>query len=101
MPRKWVGYLFCLVALLVATDWVMAQSQGTPGAQVVRGRGDRMERQLVYMPTSGTGGGRVQNGSGIMVFDVRNHFRLVKRIPSRGPTRPGRIRTGMKSKAWR
>jgi len=82
MPRKWVGYLICLVALLVATDWVVAQSQGTLGAQqVVRGRGERIERQLVYMPTSGTGGGRVQNGSGIMVFDVRNHFRLIKRIP--------------------
>jgi hypothetical protein len=74
MRRNWVAYAICLVALLHATDRIMAQAQGAQ--QVVRGRPDRLERQLVYMPTSGTGGGRVQNGSGIMVFDVRNHFRL-------------------------
>ncbi len=81
-PRKWVGVGVGLIALLVATDWVVAQTQRAPGTQQVqRGRGERGERQLVYMPTSGTGGGRIQNGSAIMVFDVRNKFRLVKRIP--------------------
>lgn len=80
--RKWVPYVVGLIALLGATEWVVAQSQGAAGVQqVTRGRGERGERQLVYMPTSGTGGGRIQNGSGIMVFDVRNRFRLVKRIP--------------------
>ena len=81
-PRKCVGYGIGLIALLMATNWVVVQAQGAAGAQgVERGRGERGERQLVYEPTSGTGGGRIQNGSGIMVFDVRNKFRLIKRIP--------------------
>ena len=79
--RKWIGYVVCLIALLASADWLVAQ--GGPGGQkVLRGRPPQGERRLLYVPSSGTGGGRVQNGSGILVFDVRDKFRFVKRIPT-------------------
>ena len=81
-PRKWLGsvmsvIILCFIILLVATDWVVAQSQSA-----ARGRPPRGEKQLLYIPSSGTGGGGAANGAGILVFDVRNNFRFVKRIPT-------------------
>ena len=81
-PRKWLGsvmsfIILCFIILLVATDWVVAQSQSA-----ARGRPPRGEKQLLYIPSSGTGGGGAQNGHGILAFDVRNNFRFVKRIPT-------------------
>lgn len=81
-PRKLVGYAFCLIALLTATDWVLAQSQGAAGAQVARGRPARGERYLLYAASPGTAGGGAAVGAGILVFDVRNNWRFVKRIPT-------------------
>ena len=81
-PRTFVGFALCLVAFLVAPAWVLAQAQQASGTEDVRGRPARGERQLLYVPSSGTGGGGAQNGHGILVFDVRNNFRFVKRIPT-------------------
>lgn len=83
--RRLAGYAVCLIALLAATDWVVAQSQGASGAQQVsRGRPARGERHLLYVPTPGSARAGEHTGYGILVFDVRNNWRFVKRIPTFG-----------------
>jgi DNA-binding beta-propeller fold protein YncE len=78
--RKWMGYVVCLVAVLMAVDWVAAQqaapAQGGPPL-ATRTRG---ERDLLYVASPGSAD--TLNLPGVYVFDVRDNFRFIKRIPT-------------------
>jgi WD40 repeat protein len=78
--RKLTRYAVCLIVLIVATDWALAQSQPAPNAQAApQGRAAAL-RDLLYVASPGSH--EAINGMGILVFDVKNDFRLVKRIPT-------------------
>lgn len=78
--RKFVGYVSSFLALSVATgwvatEWVAGQGQGVPGAPK-----PARERQLLYVVVPGSVERGHDSGVGVLVFDVRNNFRFVKRI---------------------
>lgn len=73
--QRGAAYLVCLFMLLVTTDWVVAQSGPLRGPMGTRGQS---ERDLLYVASPATDSS--QNGPGILVFDVRDNFKFVKRI---------------------
>ena len=94
--RRLAVFVSCLVALVLATDWLAAQTPERSGYDggmgMIRCSRDcapeRGERQLLYVGTPGTSRGDQQNGYGILVFDVRNNWQLIKRISTFGDQIP-------------
>jgi DNA-binding beta-propeller fold protein YncE len=92
-PRKWLGYIICLLALLMATGRVLAQSQppgqashrllgspasGYPPDYPIGSFVSKGQRDLLYVASPATH--HSKNAAGIYVFDVWDHFNFVKRI---------------------
>jgi DNA-binding beta-propeller fold protein YncE len=87
--RRWLVSAIGLIGLGVATVWgpapmpsVAAQTAApqTTAAQSAAAR--RNQKDLLYVGVHGTQGFPDAFGDGILVFDVANNFRFVKRIPS-------------------
>jgi DNA-binding beta-propeller fold protein YncE len=85
-PRKWLGYVICLVALLMATGRVLAQSPpGQMSHQLLVSwpsgnppNHPKGQRDLLYVASPGTH--LSINSAGIYVFDVWDNFKCVKLI---------------------
>jgi DNA-binding beta-propeller fold protein YncE len=82
---KLSGYTGCLlVATLVAMSWVPVRGQqGTGASSLASPEARKGPRDLLYVSANGTAYIRPhQIGTGVLVFDVRNDFQFVKRIPT-------------------
>ncbi len=79
--RTWVTSALGLIVLIVATDWVLAQAPApspAPAPQAAR----RNDKDLLYVGVHGTQRNPDAYGGGLLVFDVANNFRFIKRIPT-------------------
>jgi DNA-binding beta-propeller fold protein YncE len=74
-----IGYVGCLVVMLLSGTWGLAQGTqlGLPEASAAP---SSRSGDYLYVAVPGTA--ESQNGVGVLVFDVKNHFRFVKRIPT-------------------
>src|SRR5262245_39294964 len=92
--RKSIGIALCLVFSITTTAWVLAQGQGRGGREGggggAGGGGGRggvrqpVKKNLLYVTTPGSTYAMDDitafGGTGIVVFDVNNKHRFVKRI---------------------
>lgn len=74
LSRKFAVYVACLITLLIGTNWMLAHAQSSSPAE------DRQSRDLLYVGVPGSVESGHDSGVGILVFDVRNNFRFVKRL---------------------
>jgi len=82
---KVLGYAGCLLAVLViAMSRTPVQGQQATGeSSLASPEARRGGRDLLYVTANGTAYIRPhQIGTGILVFDIRNNFQFVKRIPT-------------------
>src|SRR5713101_5273725 len=70
LSRKYAVCVTCLIALLVAGVFAQNAAQ------------DRQGRDLLYVGVPGSVEPGHDSGVGILVFDVRDNFRFLKRIPT-------------------
>jgi DNA-binding beta-propeller fold protein YncE len=77
--RKVIGCAACLIVVLLNGVWGVAQ--GTQfGPPELSSAPPSRSGDYLYVAVPGTA--ESQNGVGVLVFDVKNHFRFVKRIPT-------------------